>query len=297
MLFALLTLLFLFFQFDPVTFAQAAVPIAVAVVAFAASFGLDLHASRVRSAVGLLASVYAAAAPYIGLMQNGPARVGMFIAGILVVALNERIQGGASKALVFILIGALSLGSVACFGGGKAPTKEEFVADAREVIGGMRDALPVLQGAGVNTRNLEKGINTGDTLISAFENNDTSNALLLVADLISAFEASEADAQLIPDSRKKIFVLAGLALTKIALRRLASRVDSAVVAADVAGVKVSGVTSFDDNKQKSKAQEAKRKIKAFIKKKQSRCKNAKSGRFEKMEFCRQFPDLSYVITY
>ena len=95
-----LTTLFLFlailFAFDPVTFAQTAGPIAVAIMLCAASFGLNLHGSRVRSVIGLLASIYAAAAPYVGVMPSGTGRVCLFIGGVLLTALSERLQGGTS---------------------------------------------------------------------------------------------------------------------------------------------------------------------------------------------------------
>lgn len=207
------------------------------------------------------------------------------------------------QVMVLVLVATMALVSIACFGGNnKPPTKEEFIADAREVISGLRDAVPILNSAGVSTVNLQKGINTGDHLVTAFENSDSRNALLLTADLIDAFEASEVDAQLIKDGVTRTIVMTGLALAKIALRRLASRVDNAVALAEsprakTFGVRVPGVTSFQDSQQKSKAQEAKQKIKALLKKKQSRCKNAKTGRFEKMEFCKAYPELSYIVTF
>lgn len=114
---SVLPLLFLvtFFQFDVATFAAAAGPIAVAIIAFAASFSLDVNGSRVRSAIGLLAAIYGAAASFGALI---PPKVGvpLAIAGILVTSLNERLQGGASmKAVIaFFLTASILLSTVAC---------------------------------------------------------------------------------------------------------------------------------------------------------------------------------------
>ncbi len=201
-----------------------------------------------------------------------------------------------SRLMSVLLIAALLLTMSGCFGE-KAPTRDAFIRYSRETVAGMRDVVPILRANNISTTKLETGIDVGDRLVTAFENNNSADALALTAELISAFEEAQLDFELISDGRVRTAVLIGLAVANIALRRLADLVDEGIAALKAYRISLPGVTAFQDSAVKSKAEEAKAKIREFRKKKQWRCKNAKTGRFEKMEFCKANPEQSYVVTF
>ncbi len=195
----------------------------------------------------------------------------------------------------------ITLTQTACPGNGGAqspPTKQEFVAYAREGVTAMReDVLPILRANNIKTEKWEKGIGVGDKLVIAFENNQNGDALLLTADLLNAFDDSVLDFELIKDGKVKTAVLVGCAIARIALRRLASLVQNTVTAIEAPGIILPGVTSFQNSGAQTKAEEAKATIKAFAKKKQFRCKNAATGKFAPMAYCKANPETSYVVTF
>lgn len=195
-----------------------------------------------------------------------------------------------------LLLCSLVLSQFGCGGDGK-PASKDFIRYSRETVSLLRDVVPILNANHISTITIEKSINVGDRLVTAFENNDNANALLLTADLITAFEAAEGEYLLLKDGSAKTLILVGTALAKVALRHLANLVDDTLAAADHYRVSVPGVTSFQSSSQQSQADQAKEKIRAFKKKKQSRCKNAVTGRFEKLEFCKANPSTSYVVTF
>lgn len=204
------------------------------------------------------------------------------------------------KSLLLGLVLTVSLLLAGCPGGGSSstpPTREDLIKYSRETVAGLRDVVPILRANNLNTATLAKGINIGDRLVTAFENDQHADALVLTADLITAFEESQAEIELIKDGRVKTVVLVGLAVAKVALRRLSDLVDDTVVEVEKNHASIRGVSNFQSESEKSKVEQAKDKIKQFKKKKQWRCKNALTGRFEKMEFCRLNPATSYVVTF
>jgi hypothetical protein len=190
----------------------------------------------------------------------------------------------------------LLLPLVGC-GGDKTPTREEFIQYSRETVSALRDVVPILRANNVSTDKLQKGIDIGDRLIAAFENNQSAQALELTAALVTAFQEVVVDVDVIKDARLKTLVLVGLAVGHVALQHLASLMDTAVVTVESSHLRIPGVTAFQSGGAESKAAEDKAKIKAFSKKKQWRCKKALTGRFEKMEFCKANPATSYVVTF
>lgn len=211
---------------------------------------------------------------------------------------TDEIRSSSLRCLAFFLSASLLLSTTACFGGGeKSPTREDFLRYSRETVNALRDVVPVLRANQISVAALESGIGIGDRLVRAFESNQNAAALLLTAELITVFEASQAEFESLNDGLVKTAILVAMAFANAALRRLADVVEETVVAIDARGVKVPGVSSFQNSAAKSKAERAKEKIKAFKKKKQWRCKNARTGRFEKMEFCKANPDISYVVTF
>jgi len=177
------------------------------------------------------------------------------------------------------------------------PSREDYIRYSREAVSALRDVVPILRANNISTAKFETGINIGDRLVTAFENNQNADALDLTAELMTTFEQVVVEVDLIKDNKVKTIVLVGLAVGHVALRHLAGLIEKAVVSVEASRISVPGITSFQSSTAQSKAEEAKAKIKAFKKKKQWRCKNALTGRFEKMEFCKANPATSYVVTF
>jgi hypothetical protein len=209
----------------------------------------------------------------------------------------------SSRLVSISLLLALSFGSLtqtACPGDGgnhAPPTKEEILRYAREGVGALNDILPILRANSIGTAKIEKGIQVGNKVLAAFENNQSSDALLLTAELLDVFDQSVAEFELLKDGSAKTAILVGCAIAQVALRHFASLVESSVTAVEGYRSSVPGVTSFQDSSAKTKAEEAKAKIKAFKKQKQFRCKNAVTGKFAEMAYCKANPETSYVVTF
>lgn len=166
--------------------------------------------------------------------------------------------------------------------------KGTLVANAKRVSTALKEAAPILTINGVSTARLTETIATTDALIAQLEGGGTNPATTLetVSTLISQFNALVAqDVVRITNPATRTIVLVGLAVGNIALRNIAD-----ALAEEVAKLPATGGMSagMDHNAAV---------IRTFRAKPKWRCRNASSGRFAKMDYCKQFPANSVVETY
>jgi hypothetical protein len=192
-----------------------------------------------------------------------------------------------------LILALFCLSLLGCGEDGSQLTKADFIRYSHTTVTALTDVVPLLKANNISTVKFEKAIDIGDRLVTAFENSQNSAALDLTSALITAFEEIVAEVDLIKDQRVKTVVLVGLAAGHIALTHLADLMDDTIAQVESGRFSVPGVMSW----QNPQTDAAKATIKAFKKKKQWRCKNATTGRFEKMEFCKLNPETSYVVTF
>lgn len=173
-----------------------------------------------------------------------------------------------SVSLMFCLL-YLSLGAGPC-------SKPNMLFWARESVSFLREAQPLLQSVGIPGDKIATAITWGDKLVVALEKPDTGTGdpKQIAQSLIKAFEEVILQTNIIPDGPKKTLILAILGLANIALRHIANQVTSTTAGRVAAGPEI---------------------IK-FKNKPEWKCRNAKNGRWEKMEFCKKNPDISVVET-
>lgn len=166
--------------------------------------------------------------------------------------------------------------------------KPALIKNARRVSAALKEVAPILTVNGVSTARLNEAITTADGLIAALEGSGTDPAttLEIVSTLISQFNALVAqDVVRITNPATRTIVLVGLAVGNIALRNIAD-----ALAEEAANRPVTGGMGASAGRHAAV-------IRAFRAKPKWRCRNASSGRFAKMDYCKQFPANSVVETY
>lgn len=114
--------------------------------------------------------------------------------------------------------------------------------------------------------------------------NGTGDALGLASSAIGFLETLiNQDAQLIKDPNTRTLALSFLAIADVALGEIADALSTSATAHPVIA-----------NNAKAANPAATATIAAFAKKPRLRCRDAKSGRFEKMEVCQAHPDTTVV---
>lgn len=176
----------------------------------------------------------------------------------------------AKDCIALTLVCVLTLSSVACFG---TSTKKW----AGIVVSSLREAQPLLVSVGLPADKINTAIEWGDKLVVALNNpdNTTSDPKKIAENLINAFEQVVLQTDIIQDQQKKTLILAILGIANIALHNIVDDVTSNPSARKAAGPVVL----------------------KFKQKTVWRCRNAKSGKWEKMEFCKANPATSVVETY
>lgn len=145
---------------------------------------------------------------------------------------------------------------------------------SKEVVSALRECEPLLVQAGLPAAQIDTAISWGDKLVTALENpsTGTGDPKQIAASLISAFEQVVLQTNLITDANRKTLILAILGIANIALHHIADNITPAqgMAAGPVVG--------------------------RFKASKVWRCRDAKSGRYEKMAYCKANPTITVVET-
>lgn len=183
-------------------------------------------------------------------------------------------------------IGSLALAAVLSFAlvTQLACNTPDLVKNARRVSTALKAVVPIFSANGIGTMRLAVAIDIADRLITAFETNNNAAALELTSALITEFNALVSqDVVRITNPATRTIVLVGLAVANIALHQIS----------DALAEQPAGVLRRADPSSAQKVQT----IVAFGQRKNWRCRNASSGKFAPMSFCKQFPANSVVETY
>lgn len=155
---------------------------------------------------------------------------------------------------------------------GFACSKASTLTWAQEAVSALHEAGPLLQSVGVPLDKLNVAISAGDRLVAALQDPAAGDPKQLAGLLIHAFEDVVAQTNIIGDANRKTLILAILGIANIALHHIA---DSIPPAAHTAAGPV--VLRF-------KAQPV------------WKCRDARSGHYQRMAYCKAHPDTSVVET-
>jgi hypothetical protein len=171
------------------------------------------------------------------------------------------------------LVALLLIANIAYWGSGFACSKASTLSWSREVVSALREAGPLLQSLGVPLDKLNVAISAGDSLVAALENpSSNTDTKALASNLIHAFEEVVAQTDVIGDANRKTLILAILGIADIALHHIVDSIPPTnAVAASPAVLK-------------------------FKASKVWQCRDAKTGKYQKMSFCKDHPDISVVET-
>jgi hypothetical protein len=174
--------------------------------------------------------------------------------------------------------------------------RSQAVAIAKEVWETAQELKPVFEAAGLSipgsdsSGHLSTAITTGKDLYAAFNDNRDADALTLTAALINVIDKDIfSDIQLIKDQSKRTWALAITAGIRIGLRRISNFLkpaeDAGMIRAERPGSRAAAKQRNDKDT-----------VRRFADTKNWRCRNSVTGRFEKMEFCKNNPAQSVVET-
>jgi len=179
------------------------------------------------------------------------------------------------RLVIPILITAMLLTQTAC------PSKQSMLSWSEKAVSGLTKALPMLENAGVNGAKIREAVQIGNQLVAAFKANDNESALGLTSTFITAFEGIVTDTERVSNPATRTTILVVLSIVDLAIRYIADELAEDVPRMSPGLRGAPGVA----------------KLARYREKKKWRCRNASSGRFEKMDFCRQNPASSVVETY
>lgn len=158
---------------------------------------------------------------------------------------------------------------------GFACSKATTLSWTKEVVSALSEAKPLLESIGLPGDKIATAISWGNKLVETLENpNSGGDVKQIAASLINAVEEVVSQTGVIPDGPRKTLILAFLGIANIALHHIADNVTETAAGRVAAGPVV-----------------LKFKTKAVWK-----CRDAKSGQYKKMEFCKANPDISVVET-
>lgn len=162
------------------------------------------------------------------------------------------------------------------FGYGFACSKASMASAARDVVSALTDIQPILQQAGLPTDKVAQAITLGNKLVTYLEGGTTTNpdVIATISGLISAFNQLAAQTDLITNQHIKTLVIVSLGIANVALHYISNHVE----------------------RQASGRLGASHTIAIFNKQKVWACRNAQTGRYEKMSFCKAHPDVTTVET-
>lgn len=170
-----------------------------------------------------------------------------------------------TRALALFLTLTLTLASIACDS-----------ASINTVIKYTQRALPLLSAAGVSLANAQQVID----LSKQFQTNPQAATLSAIT---LAFDRLVAEAQGIPEQGKRTAVLVALVAANIALQELADKYLARVAA--------------NPNDPRLGAPQVRATLRHRAQREPWACRNAQTGKFEKMEFCKAHPERSVVETH
>jgi hypothetical protein len=157
---------------------------------------------------------------------------------------------------------------------GFACSRQSMLGAARDVVSALNDISPLLQQAGVSTAKLTQAISIANQLVTSFENNQDADTVALTSSLITAFNALAAESELITNQHTRTLVIVSLGIANVALHYIANHVERTA----------SGRLG------------ANHVIPRFNKQKVWACRDAQSGQYRKMSYCRAHPDVTVVET-
>lgn len=172
------------------------------------------------------------------------------------------------------IISLALMGCLVYISAGFACSKATTLSFTKDAVSFLQEAEPLLVQVGLPDGKIKTAIEYGTKLITALETNSTDTKPL-AEKLVAAFEEVVTQTNLIQDQKKKTLILAILGLTNIALHHVLDNITSTPTGAQGAGPAL----------MKFKAKPV------------WKCRNAQSGRYEKMEFCKAHPDVTVVETH
>lgn len=194
-----------------------------------------------------------------------------------------RIRRLLSVLLICIQLSLLSAGVLTQTSCGEVE-RSQAIEYAEEAVATAKEILPVFTSAGLSSSHINRGVQIGSDLVTAFRENRDADALSLTAAFIDVVDRDIlSDVNTIKDQGKRTLALAITAAIRISLRRIAKFLKPAEDASMLRGARV-GTSS-------------RAKVREFAKSKDWRCRNSITGRFEKMSFCKTNPANSVVETF
>jgi hypothetical protein len=145
------------------------------------------------------------------------------------------------------------------------------------------DAIPIFRANGISTVKLEEARDIAGKVKSAFDGGDAVNGVEWAGKLVDAFELIVIDANSIQNPTTRTIVLVAMVGVRHALKALADK-----IAAQAPAVAASGGMRSARPAQS---------IESLRAKPEWRCRNSVTGRFEKMQVCKDHPDQAQVETH
>lgn len=160
--------------------------------------------------------------------------------------------------------------------------RTRLVVYGRTTADALRETSMILRSAQLSTVRVDQAAEIADRLVAALTAKDNPTAIEQTTLLITAFQGIVIEVNLIRHPATRTMVLVALAVANVALHHIAEAlaVEGAKIPAAARG-RVVGTQVVEE----------------FMRRPKWRCRSAKSGRFEKMSFCKANPDLSVVETY
>lgn len=157
-------------------------------------------------------------------------------------------------------------------------SKATALSWSEKAVSGLEKALPMLVNAGVNGARVQEAVDIGNQLIIAFKANNNESAIGLTSSLIVAFEGIVVETERIGNPATRTLILAVLAVVDLALGFI---VDEMATVEPRMPVRMRGAPAVVN-------------IRRYHAKKRWNCRNSQTGRYEKMKFCKEHPDVSQV---
>lgn len=161
------------------------------------------------------------------------------------------------------------------------PQSKTLADYSHKVVRGLNVAIPIFESNGQDTALLIKARDLAFKAEMAFQKSNNVSGAATIADLVAVFDVEiMAQVNRITNPTVRTIVLVGLAVANDQLHELLDKLDemsASVAPSEIKGMNRSAVSTFKN-------------------KKRWQCRNSATGRFEKMDFCKEHPATSEVET-
>lgn len=151
-------------------------------------------------------------------------------------------------------------------------SKSKAASYVRTAVSALKDTRTILASNNLPTGKLDLAITAGDAAAAAFSSGAT-NSIELASAFITAFEGVVSDVDVIPNEKLRTMLMVALVVGNIALHALAEILAQDEAANPAIAARVRGSSNVNP-------------IEEFRRKPNWKCRNASTGRYEKMEFCK-----------